>query len=92
MTTKIEKQARDILGLTEGAKNFQAAVLYLRANGATTKDVMEATGSGPQLNILTRVRVAGHTVLREKRKADGQTVYRIKLVAKDKGAKNKKQK
>ena len=76
---KFEKQAKEVLGLTEGSKVHQAASLYLRAAGATTADVMKATGSGPQLNILSKVQMQGHGVEKQKRKVDGQTVYRIKL-------------
>lgn len=70
------------LGFRPGTKTHTAAELFLRENGATMAEIIEACG-GPQRNLLTAVERKGHKV--EKFTSQGKdgkkaTAYRIELV------------
>ena len=64
-TTKPDKAAqRDRFGLRDGSRVSQAVSLFSRKDGATMKEVKEATGSG-QYNILNWLERQGHKVTRK---------------------------
>lgn len=70
------------LGFRPGTKTHTAAMLFLRENGATMAEIVEACG-GPQRNLLTAVERKGHKVEKFTTQAkDGKkaTAYRIELV------------
>ena len=77
-------RASTVLGFRVGTKTYQAASMYLAKNGATTSQIKAKLGSA-HLNLLTKVKTAGHSVTRVKalNKATGkqETRYRIVLKA-----------
>ena len=82
-TTEPEGDAAMALGFRAGTKTHAAALLYLRPEGASMREIIAECG-GPHRNLLKRVQEKGHTVHRTT--VDGGngkavTSYRIELLA-----------
>lgn len=74
MNTPLEAQAAT-LGVRPGSKRFKAAVLFLRPEGASMKEVKEETGA-PQRNVFTLAQQRGART-KQVRGKDGLTRYKI---------------